>query len=318
MSDARVHRTVHEVIAAAPAGVMYGLIADATRWPLFFQPCVHVEQLDFDGKRERLRMWVTAGETVKSWVSSRHLDVERLRVEFTHDLPAAPTRSMSGVWTVVPLGEYAAKVTLEHSFTVVRDVPADVAWVEQVTRDNSRAQLDRLAELAERWTRLDDLVWSFEDTVRVDAPGEPVFDFLYRARDWPAGLPHVNRVDLVEDEPGVQLMSMGSLSVDGGAHSTESVRICFPGTQRICYKQTRTSPLLTAHTGEWSIEPDESGVNLTARHSVLLCEENMESVLGEGTDAVAAGRHVREAMGQAGLSVLRHAAQYAIDSIRVL
>ncbi|MFE9564886.1 aromatase/cyclase [Streptomyces sp. NPDC006487] len=318
MSDARVHRTVHEVIAAAPAGVMYGLIADATRWPLFFQPCVHVEQLDFDGTRERLQMWVTAGGTVKSWVTSRHLDVERLRVEFTHDLPAAPTQSMSGVWTVVPLGEHAAKVTLEHSFTVAGDVPADVAWVERVTLENSRAQLDRLAELAERWTRLDDLVWSFEDTVRVNAPSELVFDFLYRAGDWPAELPHVNRLQLVENEPGVQVMSMGSLSLNGSSHSTESVRICFPGAQRICYKQTLTSPLLTAHTGEWSVEPDESGVILTARHNVLLCEENIESVLGEGTDAVAAGRHLREAMGQAGLSVLRHAAQYAIDSVRVL
>ena len=151
MSDARVHRTIHEVIAAAPAGVMYGLIADATRWPLFFQPCVHVEQLDFDGQRERLRMWVTAGQSVKSWVSSRHLDVERLRVEFTHDLPAAPTRSMSGVWTVVPLGEYASKVTLQHAFTVARRqsrraaLSSHPAQPATSARDCARAQTPAVA-----------------------------------------------------------------------------------------------------------------------------------------------------------------------------
>jgi aromatase len=313
-----VHRTVHEVTAAAPAGVLYGLIADATRWPLLFPPCVHVEQLDFDGTRERLRMWATAGETVKSWVSSRSLDVERLRVEFTMDLPAAPAETMGGVWTVEPLGEHAARVTLEHAFTVDGDVPGDVAWLERATLANSRGQLDRLAELAEDWARLDDLVWSFEDTVRVDAPAEAVFDFLYRARDWPAQLPHVNRLELVEDEPGVQVMSMGSLSLDGSAHRTESVRICFPGAQRIVYKQTRTTPLMASHTGEWSVEPDGSGVNLIARHHLLLREENIERVLGEGTDAVAAGRHLREAIGQASLSVLRHAAQYAMGTVRAL
>ncbi|WP_030205650.1 aromatase/cyclase [Streptomyces sp. NRRL S-87] len=317
MSDARVHRTVHEVIAEAPAGVLYGLIADATRWPLFFPPCVHVEQLDFDGTRERLRMWATAGDTVKSWISSRRLDVQRLRVEFTMDVPAAPARTMGGVWTVEPLGD-RSRVTLEHSFTVDGDDPASVAWIEDVTAANSSSQLDRLAEIARSWTRLDDLVWSFEDTIRVNAPAELIFEFLYQAEDWPAELPHVTRLDLVEDEPGVQLVSMGSMSIDGGAHSTESVRICFPAAQRIVYKQTRTSPLLAAHAGEWAIEPDETGVNLTARHHVLLDQDSIERVLGEGTDAVAAGHHLRDALGQAGLSVLRYATQYALGAVRVL
>ncbi|MEU0399126.1 aromatase/cyclase [Streptomyces sp. NPDC006197] len=317
MSGALVHRTVHEVVAAAPAGVLYGLIADATRWPLFFPPCVHVEQLDFDGTRERLRMWATVGDTVKSWVSSRRLDVQRLRVEFTMDPPAAPAESMRGVWTVEPLGD-RSRVVLEHFFTVSGDNPADVARVEDVTAANSSIQLDRLAAIAERWTRLDDLVWSFEDTIHVNAPAEPIYDFLYRAADWPAELPHVTLLDLVEEEPGVQVMSMGSLSVDGGTHSTESIRVCFPGARRIVYKQTRSSPLLTAHAGEWSIEPDETGVNLTARHYVLLDEANIEQVLGEGTGAVAAGHHVRDALGQACLSVLRYATQYALGSVHVL
>ncbi|MEU6407078.1 aromatase/cyclase [Streptomyces sp. NPDC046985] len=316
MSEARVHRTVHEVTAAAPAGVLYGLIADATRWPLFFPPCVHVEQLDFDGTRERLRMWATAGGAVKSWISRRRLDVQRLRVEFVMDVPAAPARSMSGVWTVEPLGD-RSRVTLEHSFTVDGDDPAGVAWLEEVTAANSGSQLGRLAEIARLWTRLDDLVRSFEDTLRVDAPAELVFDFLYRAEAWPAELPHVLRLGLVEDEPGVQRMSMGSMSLDGATHSTESVRICFPGAQRIVYKQTRTSPLLAAHAGEWCIEPDGGGVRLTARHHVLLDEDGVDRVLGVGVGAVAAGRHVRDALGEAGLSVLRYATRHALGAVRL-
>ncbi|WP_411107584.1 aromatase/cyclase [Streptomyces sp. cmx-4-9] len=314
MSDARVHHTVHEATAAAPAGVLYGLIADATQWPLFFQPCVHVEQLDFDGTRERLRMWATANGKIKSWVTSRRLDVERMRVEFTQDVPAAPTDSMSGVWTVESLGD-RSRVTLEHTFTVPGDDPADVAWVKEAIRANSRAQL---RQLTAPWAQLGELVLSFEDTVRINAPAELIFDFLYRAADWPGALPHVRELELTEEQPGVQVMRMGSLSIDGSAHSTESVRICFPAAGRIVYKQTETSPLLAAHTGEWSVEPDESGVDVTARHQVLLRAEAIEQVLGEGTDTAAAGRHVRDALGQAGLSVLRHAAQHAAGAVRVL
>lgn len=317
MPEPRVHRAVSDVTASAPAGVLYGLIADATQWPLFFPPCVHVEQLDFDGSRERLRVWAVAGERISSWVSSRRLDVSALRVEFTQDLPEAPITSMSGVWTVEPLGD-RSRVTLEHSFTVAGDAPADVSWVQEVTAANSRAQLDRLAWMAERWTRLDDLTLSFEDTVHVKAPAELIFNFLYRAEDWPAELPHVRTLEVSEKAPGVQVMSMGSLTVDGAAHETESVRICFPGAGRIVYKQTRTSPLLAAHTGEWLLEPDETGVNLTARHNVLLDERSIAAVLSPDADTADAARHVRDRIGQAGLLVLQYATQYAVSAVRVL
>ncbi|MEK8141858.1 SRPBCC family protein [Streptomyces sp. M10(2022)] len=226
MPDARVHRAVHEVTAPAPADVLYGLIADATRWPLFFQSYVHVEQLDFDGTRERLRMWARMGGRITSWVSSRRLDVARRRVEFVQDLPAAPALSMSGVWTVEPLGD-CSKVTLEYTFTTAGDAAADAAHVEQNADIGCRAQLEQLAELAGRWKRLDEVVLSFEDTVRMEGPSELIFDFLYRTEDWPGELPHVQTLEMVETAPGVQVMSMGSLSTDGSAHSTESVRICF-------------------------------------------------------------------------------------------
>jgi aromatase len=317
MPDARVHRAVSDVTASAPAGVLYGLIADATQWPLFFKPCLHVEQLDFDGTHERLRMWATAGEEIASWVSSRRLDVGRHRVEFRQDVTAAPLESMSGVWTVKPLGD-RCRVTLEHAFTVAGDAPADVARLQRIIRANSHAQLDRLAWLAERWTRLDDLVLSFEDTVRVKGPAELVLDFLYRAADWPDALPHVHTLQLTENVPGVQVMSMGSSTADGSLHRTESVRICFPGAGRITYKQTRTSSLLAAHTGEWLIEPDEAGLNVTARHTVLLWEDAVEPVLGPGTTMEQARQHVREELGLASLLVLDHAARHATGAVRVL
>lgn len=317
MSRTREHRVVSEVTAAAPAGVLYGLIADATRWPLFVQPCLHVEQLDFDGTHERLRLWAMAGDRITSWVTHRDLDVGRRRVEFRQELTTAPVESMSGVWTVRPLGD-RCQVTLEHTFTVNDDAPAHVAWVEQVTRANSMAQLERLAWLGERWAGLDDLVLSFENSVRFKGPAEVAFDFLYRAEDWPVRLPHVSGLEVSESAPGVQRMTMDSITADGATHRTESVRICFPSAGRLVYKQTRTAGLMTAHTGEWSVVPDENGVTLSARHDVLLRQDTLADVLGPGATLDDAAQHVRDELGRASLLVLTHAERFAARAVRVL
>lgn len=61
--SSRVHACEHTVRVAAPAGVVYGMLADAARWPVFLPSVVHVERLDFDGVQERLRMWELADET---------------------------------------------------------------------------------------------------------------------------------------------------------------------------------------------------------------------------------------------------------------
>ncbi|MET9424887.1 aromatase/cyclase [Streptomyces sp. NPDC006540] len=318
MSAERVHATTHEVNVAAPAGVVYGLISDAVQWPLFFPPNVHVERLEFDGDSERLRMWATANGQVKSWTSRRVLDPARRRIEFRQELPASPVQSMGGTWIVEPLDANRSKLTLLHDFTVAGDNADDVAWVERATDTNSRAELANLRQLAERWSQLDDLVMSFEDSVRVNGPAELVYDFLYRVADWPQLVPHVSRLDLTEDQPGVQVMAMDTVTADGSTHTTESVRVCFPHAQRIVYKQTATPLLMSAHTGEWSVVPDETGVTVTSQHSVVLRPENIEPVLGPDADVQTARRYVREALGRNSGATLALAKKHAESAVRVL
>ncbi|XKK61556.1 aromatase/cyclase [Streptomyces sp. ARC32] len=88
----------------APAGVLYGLIADALRWPVFLPPTVHVEQLEFDGESERLRMWVTANDEIRSWTTRRVLDPVAHRVDFRQEVLPRPVTSMGGSWSVEPRG----------------------------------------------------------------------------------------------------------------------------------------------------------------------------------------------------------------------
>ncbi|MCS0602283.1 aromatase/cyclase [Streptomyces sp. LP11] len=311
MPAERVHRTRHEIELAAPAHVVYGIISDAADWPLYFPPNIHVEQLDSDGRRERLRMWATANGATKSWTSRRYLDPGKRRIEFRQERSAAPVESMGGTWIVEPRGAAESRLVLLHDFTVRGDSADDVAWVERATDTNSRTELASLKELAERWTRLTDLVLSFEDSVRVDGPAERVYGFLHRVHEWPDLVPHVSRLTVVEDEPGIQTMSMDTRTSDGSTHTTESVRVCFPHAGRIVYKQTVTPALMAAHVGEWRVVPDASGVTVTSRHGVVLREENIRRVLGEGAGLAEARRYVREALGRNSTATLNLAKEHA-------
>ena len=322
MSDARVHRMTHHTEVDAPAGVIYGLIADALRWPVFFPPNVHVEQLEFDGTRERLRMWVTAGGEIKSWTTLRSLDPVRRRIAFRQEVPAEPTTSMGGSWTVEALGPERARLTVDNDFTVADDRPEDVAWLERVTTANSHAGLAGIKQLAERWHRLDDLVLSFEESLRVKGPGELVYDFLYRLGEWDVPVvPEVSRLDVRDYRAGIQLMTVDTRGADGRTDTTEWVRIGFPHAGRIVYK--RTSPparpdLVAAHAGEWSVDPDESGVVVTVRHHVVLDEAAVRQAFGEEGGTVRAAREVRERIGRESAVTLALAKRHAESAVRVL
>lgn len=307
----------YKVRVAAPAGVVYGLLADAMKWPLYFSLNIHVEQLEFEGERERLRMWSLVDGQLKSWISWRHLDPVERCVAFRQEVPAAPLDSMGGTLTARPEGPHATELELLYDFRVTGGLPDDVAWADQAAASASLTQLADLKCFAERWTRLDELVLSFEDSVRILGPAQLVYDFLYRAGDWPELVPHVTRVDLSEDAPGVQRMTMDTLT-EHGSQTTDSVRICFPHAGRIIYKQTTPPPLLEAHVGEWSVIPDETGVTVLAQHSVVLREEDIAGVLGGHAGLAEARRHVREALGRSSLALLALAKRHAESAVRML
>ncbi|MFJ9343633.1 aromatase/cyclase [Streptomyces sp. NPDC101733] len=315
MAAERVHRTVHETEVAAPAGVVYGMIADAVQWPLYFPPNVHVERLEFDGVHERLRMWATANDRIRSWTSRRVLDAAARRIEFRQEIPAAPLSAMTGTWIVEPLGTDRSRLTLLHDFSVEGDRARDVEWVERATDTNSRAELANLAKLGEHWGKLDELVMSFEDRVDVDAPPELVYAFLERAEEWPELLPHVASLRLTEELPGVQVMAMDTLTADGSEHTTESVRVCFPAAGRIFYKQTRTPALMSAHTGVWTVSGGAYGSTVTSRHAVVLREEAVTRVLGPDADLAAARRYVREALGRNSTATMTYAKRHAESAL---
>ncbi|WP_240434819.1 SRPBCC family protein [Streptomyces sp. YIM 130001] len=301
----------------APAGVVYALIADADKWPLYFSTMIHVEQLEFDGERERLRMWSQLGGQLKSWIAYRHLDPLARRVQFWQELPAPPIRSLGGTLNVYPDGPRNSTLNVYYDYSVVDDQPESAEWARLATERHTRTQLGDIKDFAELWYRLDDLMLTFEDSVRINGPAELAYDLLYRAGDWPEHVPHIARTDLTEDTPGIQELT-SQILCPGGPYTTEAVRICFPHAGRIVHKHTTPGPLLSARAGEWSVVPDETGVTVTSHQRVLLDEEHARHARHEHGSLAALRRQVRDDLGGESRTLLDLARRHAETAVRML
>ncbi|MFC3998517.1 aromatase/cyclase [Nocardiopsis sediminis] len=300
--------TVHHVDIDAPPDVVYSIIADATQWPLYFTPTVHVERSAIDGATERLHIWATANGEVKSWTSRRQLDPARRTIAFRQEKSSPPVTSMGGRWTADEAVGGGTVLTLAHDFTAEDDAGLD--WLTRATDRNSDAELRGIKALAERWERRSRTCRTFEDSVVIEAPLDTVYEFLYEAGKWTDRLPHVSAMDLREDVENVQVMTMRTTTADGSSHTTESVRVCFAPT-RIAYKQVVTPALMSAHTGEWTLRAVPEGVRAVSRHSVVIEESAVTRILGADATVDTALDFVRGALGRNSTATLGLAKEYA-------
>ncbi|GAA0341138.1 aromatase/cyclase [Actinoallomurus spadix] len=312
MAASAVRETEHEINVGAPADRVYELIEDVGRWPEVFPPTVHAECVEREGNSELIRLWATANGTAKTWTSRREHDPERRRVSFRQERSQHPVGGMGGIWIVEPLSASECRVRLLHDYFAATDDPADLDWIDRAVDRNSRSELQALKTSAEL-TGPDRLI-TFEDTVTVDGSAKDVYDFINEAQHWSRRLPHVARVSLEEETPGLQILEMDTLTKDGSVHTTRSVRVCRPYTS-IVYKQIVVPALMTLHTGRWLIEErDGAGVSVTSRHTVRINTERITEVLGAGADVQAARQFVRTALSGNSMTTLRAAKAYAEGS----
>ncbi|MFJ8888482.1 SRPBCC family protein [Streptomyces sp. NPDC102402] len=287
----RVHGTVHRTEVEAPAGLVYGLLADAVQWPLYVPDTVYVERLASGGAGERLRRWDTTGGVPRSRTLRRVLDTALRRIAFCGEDPADPGRTPSGSWTVEALGAERARLTLEVDAPAPagsRSPEAVAAWDGAVAA--LREETGHLARLAANWARLDELVLCFEDSVRIDAPPQQVYDLL----ESPGSRPY--RVRAVP--PG-------------------SVRIRLPGRGLIVHKQLRTPVPLAVHTGVWTVADGGAGTTvLTSRHGVVLRTGPVTGLFGPDATFETARRRVRRNLGRRSAAVMEQVRRYAEEGRR--
>nr|WP_206442253.1 aromatase/cyclase [Streptomyces boncukensis] len=311
------HRTTHHIDIDASAAAVYGIVADAPAWPVQFAPTLHVERLagpeePSAGGTERLRIWATANGEAKVWTSRRELDPAQSRIRFRQEVSSPPVAAMSGEWIVeAGAAPGTARLTLLHEFAAVDDDPGDLAWIDRATDENSRAELANIKQLAEGAARSADLDFAFEDSTAVDGDPEAVYRFLREAAAWPDRLPHVSGMRLREEPENIQWMVMDTVAKDGSAHTTESVRVCFPARRRIVYKQLVTPPLMATHIGAWTVVPDGQGARATSWHRIRLNEEAIPRVLGAGATLQSAKDVIRAAVGGNSAATLALAKRFA-------
>ncbi|RMB82959.1 aromatase/cyclase [Streptomyces shenzhenensis] len=312
MSESDVIRTRHTIDVAAEPKAVYELIAAAEDWPHIFPPTVHVAKLDGDSRSERLRIWAFANGEVRSWTSRRELDPSSLRVAFRQEVSSAPVAAMGGEW-IIKAAPGGSSVVLLHDFTVVDDDSTAREWVERAVDTNSGSELAALKTAAESLAAEPRALLSFADFVDISGPQQEVYDFLWRADLWKERLPHVSRLVLTEPGEDLQTVEMDTRTADGSVHTTKSVRVGF-GPDRLVYKQIQVPPLMTAHTGRWTIEPTERGVRATSQHTVVLRTDRVQELLGPDATIDTARDLVRSALGKnstATLTLAKEAAERA-------
>jgi hypothetical protein len=305
-------------VVDAPADVVHAVVADVAAWPQLTTGVVHVD-VHPDATRpgspvttDTVQVWSLGGPgTVRAWTSARRVDPVARTVDFRTTCPGGPARP-GGRWSVREDGPDRSVLTVEHHVDPAGwgDRSAFELAVGRL-RTHARTQLEELARAAERHDDLAELTVSFEDTVAVAGDVEDVWEVLYRADRWPSRFPHVTSLDLVEDVPGVQFFTMGTLTPDGRAHSTDSVRVCLP-TDLIVYKQTTLAPLLSAHTGHWRFVTTPEGVLASARHTATIRRENLH-LLAPGATVEDARTYLRRSLSANSVANLQFARRYAED-----
>ncbi|GAB1644470.1 aromatase/cyclase [Krasilnikovia sp. MM14-A1259] len=301
-------RVVHSRVVAAPPDTVYGLVADVSRWPVVFEPSVHVHHLERGDRDERFRLWAQVGGEVRSWTSRRTLDPDARRITFRQEHSRPPVTSMSGEWLFHQRADGGTGIELVHEFDVSGGAD-QVRWMEQALDANSERELGALTRLAESGHPVDDLVFSFADEVELAGSAHDAYEFVRRSDRWPDTLPHVRRVVLREEQDGIQDMEMETVTADGSAHVTRSVRVCRPG--EIVYKQLVPPALLTGHSGSWTFTDRPGGSLVVARHTVAIDPQAVPRVLGAGKTVTDARAYLRDALGRNSRATLAHAGTYA-------
>jgi aromatase len=310
MSQPGIRVTEHQIKVLAPALVIYQLIADVANWSRIFPPTVHIEYLERGEQDERIQLWATANGSPKTWISRRVLDPTAMRVEFRQEQSQNPVESMGGAWVIEPISENESLVRLLHDYRAVDDDPEKLAWIGTAVETNSQSELEALKTNAELATESPELLLTFGDTVQINGSVKDVYDFINEADLWSERLPHVAEVSMVEDSPGIQVLAMDTTTEDGDVHTTKSIRVTFP-PNRIVYKQTEVPPLMTLHTGEWSIEENSTGVAVTSTHTVMINESNIAKFLGADAGVEDARKFLRTTLGTNSTITMKHAKEYA-------
>lgn len=295
----------HEVLVQAEPDLVYHLLERVQDWPHAFGSTVHVDVLLEERNTQLFRLWALVHGQVRDWTTRRALDPATHRIDFQQIVPVAPVASISGQWSVCRAPRGMSSVTLTQRFSSVAGDPGALARIRRTVEHIGGTKLGELKQIAELGIDRRELRFSFCDAEMVQGRASAMFELIRRVDTWPNWVPHVRRVELVEEPGGVQHVDMEARSADGSTRVTSWTRLCFPDCRAIVAKQVRPAGLVTTHTALWEFEEDEGGAFTRAWHTVTLDRAGMSMMLGPDATVEQARAVIRRVLGAESLATLR-------------
>ncbi|MFE9355155.1 SRPBCC family protein [Streptomyces olivaceoviridis] len=265
----RAGRAVAEAVVAAPARTVYELLTGLETWPRLFPWILHTEPLERDGHDDVVRYWgITDQETIRTWVSRRHLDPDALRMKFEQEGAIGEVARLTGSWSFTPGRDGGTRVEAVHAFEVAEGAPTAPEKVAAMFHGRTRVQLARLTECAEGLAELDRRTLSFSGSLSVRADPAEVHRVLAEPRRWPELLPDVVHAHTVDKAPGVHFLELAERDADGDVRTSRTARLVLPG--KVVFKDLSPSGAVTQHTGQWRVAPAPEGATVTVTQAVVL------------------------------------------------
>ncbi|WP_122614485.1 aromatase/cyclase [Streptomyces sp. Tu 4128] len=293
----------HEIVVSVPATTVYRLVSTVANWPRIFPSVVHVERVEPLTRGERIQVWEVVDGESRIWTSTRTFDPYGLRIDFQDEQPGLSGAPLEGSWII------ESRSATESGVRLRRWGPGTGDAAGEADR-RCRSELAALKSQLESAHAASELTFSFTDTVQIDGAAKDVYDFINDAQRWQERLPHVARVRLAEELPGLQTLEMDTKAADGSTHTTTSYRVAFE-PRRIAYRQFTLPALMTLHTGIWTFKDHGAGTAASSQHTVVLNTDNIVGVLGPDADVAQARDYVRTALSTNSTATLRLAKEYA-------
>jgi ribosome-associated toxin RatA of RatAB toxin-antitoxin module len=300
--------SVQSVTVAAPAEVLYDLIADVEQMRRIFIPVIHTAYLERGESTDRVERWTWERhlDGVRTWRARRHLDRAAGRISFQHENPNPPLQAVQGEWSFKSLGENLTQVELRHEIEIDGDGEDATRAVEMLDR-GAGMQLGRVKQFAEEREEVGEREVSYEAELVINQPIEDVFNYFYQADRWAERIPHCLGTRVREDTPLMQMVEMDVQVPSGAVHTTKQARACFP-YREIRWRQLEgLPPLDEALYGYMVFTQTDEGVLVRAGQTEVL---KPTGVAKRGWTMTEAKEHVAEVRGGRSLDALKSAEDF--------
>ncbi|MGO6747876.1 SRPBCC family protein [Rhizobium ruizarguesonis] len=268
-----LYRSSHATLCEAPADLVFPFVADPTRWPGLFKPCLAVETLPPDGDWNVVKIHADQGGREVSWTSRRRVNADARIVDYELADSMPYTDAMRGRWRVVPLGPRRSLLAVDRIWSIadpmaplhegITSSSDAAAFIARFVDTNARREMDEIAAIAADHTAAPLFI---ETELDVEVSADEIYAVLANASLWPAIAPHCRSLRVGFDDGVYQELCFEIETSTGEREAFRSFRVCNNAKRSISFVQVEPPGPLERHHGGWTITPTPTGARVTCRH----------------------------------------------------